>query len=654
MEVVPDESLMYHAQRNHFSNWLAMRGYLEIANRIKAYNDLDNIGNLRDLLKALLKRQRKMRQKNSIVDYFQLETYDPEVNLVRIGGGSLGGKARGIIFISIFLRRFDLGNRFPDIDINVPDAAMIGTDIFDGFMERNKIRISFDQGLSDEEVDEIFLKGDFDPAFVRDLRAYLSYHQRPVAVRSSSLLEDSAFQPFAGIYNTFMVPCCALDPVERLNIVLQAIKRVYASCYHQKALVYLMTTGNRIEDEKMAVLIQDIVGEAHDGYFYPVFSGNLQTYNFYPLDKIQREDGIANVALGLGKTVVSGMKTLRFSPKHPSVLTQFYDRKSILRNSQSHFYALKTALENVKLTGSEEDNMALLPLDIAEKHGTLGPVASVYETESEMFRESLFEDGPRIVTFANILKWKIFPLDQILIDLMNFGRSSLGCEVELEFAGNVSLDREKKPSFSILQIRPLITHSEMPLLNKESIDNNDILCSSNACLGNGLKTNICDLIFVKLDGFNTSNTRAIAREIGKLNKEFDKKSPYLLVGPGRWGSSDFLLGIPVDWNDISNVGAIIEVGLPSFHVDPSFGSHFFQNLVSLGIEYFFTSPKNYKKSLDLDWLNNQKPFCETRFLKHLRFSNAMTIQTDGKEGTGFILKPGLFERYMEKEQEQLL
>lgn len=645
MDIVSDKSIEYHAQRNHFSNWLAMRGYLEFASRIKAYNDLDEIGNFRSLLKALLKRQRRMKHKNAIVDFFNPENYDPDVNLVRIGGGSLGGKARGIIFVSIFIKRFDLGGHFPDVDIDVPATAMIGTDVYDDFLERNNIRLILNRDLSDEEVNKIFLLGKFDPEFEEHIRTYLLYHQNPVAVRSSSLLEDSVFQPFAGIYSTFMIPCCMSDPEERLDLTLQAIKLVFATCFHEKARAYLKSTGNRHEDEKMAVMIQDIVGEQHGDYFYPTFAGNLQTYNFYPMDKIVREDGMANVALGLGRTVVNGEKSLRFSPKHPSVLLQFYDRKSIFRNSQSHFYALKLKNETRTLTGSEADNLELLPLEVAEEHGVLGPVASVYSAESDNFRESLFEDGPRIITFANILKWKIFPLDKILIDMMNFGRRGLGCEVEIEFAVNLVPDKKKKPQFTVLQIRPLITQNEMPLIGRDSVEDEDLVCHSQACLGNGTKANIRHVIFVKLDTFSSTKTKAIAKEIGQLNKGFTENDPYLLIGPGRWGSSDSLLGIPVDWNDISKVGVVVEVGLPSFYVDPSFGSHFFQNLSSLSIDYFFTSPKNYKKNVNFSWLDSLEPKKETTYLKLFSFDQNMFVQIDGREGHGFIIKPGMAEKY---------
>ena len=645
MDIVPDPAVAYHAQRNHFSNWLAMRGYLEVATRVKAFNDLEQLGNFRSLFKALLKRQRRIKHKNAIVDYFNPDNYDPEINLVRIGGGSLGGKARGIIFVSIFIKRFDLGRRFPNVNINVPSTAMVGTDIFDQFLDVNGIKNQLTPELSSVEINRIFLGGQFDQIFVEHLRVYLSYHQKPVAVRSSSLLEDSDFQPFAGVYKTFMIPCCAADLSKRLDLTLQAIKLVYASVFQKLAQVYLKTTGSHPEDEKMAVMIQDVVGERHGDYFYPTFAGNLQSYNFYPFDHIRRSDGIANVALGLGRTVVNGEKSLRFSPKHPQKLPQYYDKRSIFKNSQSHFYALKLSEEKVQMTGDEADHLALLPLAVAEEQGVLQTVASVYSVASDVFRESLFEEGPRIITFANILKWKIFPLDQILIDMMNFGRRGLGCEVEMEFAANAFLDQTRKQTFSILQIRPLITQNEMPLLEYDSIEEEDLICQSESCLGNGLKTQIKHIIMVKLDEFSSAKTRNIVKEIAYFNASLAAEESYLLIGPGRWGSSDPLLGIPVDWKDISNVGAIIEVGLPHYYVEPSFGSHFFQNLSSLCIAYFSTSPKNYQKNLNLGWLDSIKPQKETKLLKQLSFTEPLTIQINGKNGFGFILKPGLFEKY---------
>lgn len=644
LDIITVESLTYHAKRNHFSNWLAMRGYLEIAAEIKKFSDLDKIEKLRNLLKKLVTLQRRKKHKEAIVDYFNPDHFDPETRIVRFGNGSLGGKARGIVFISIYLKRFNWGKRFPEIDINIPKTAVIGTDIYDDFLQRNQIWARFTPELSDDGINSVFLRGDFDPDFVDLLKEYLQFHTGPQAIRSSSLLEDSVFQPFAGIYKTYMIPEYT-DPEARLQRILEGIKLVYASTFQHRAQAYMKATGNRFEDEKMAVIIQNVVGTKNGEYYYPTLAGNLQTYNFYPLDKIKREDGIANVVLGLGKAVVEGEKSLRFSPQHPNVLVQYYDEKSIFRSSQSTFYALHLDSGENKLSGDEGDNLVRLPLGIAEKHGVLEAVASVYSANDKTFRESLFIPGPRIITFANILKWKIFPLADILNDLMSFGRRGMGCEVEFEFAANVSLDKSRKPVFSILQIRPLITHNEVPLINLTRVKDDDIICKSKVCLGNGLNNDIKDVIYIKLEDFDSNKTKTIAREISELNSQFSREQPYVLIGPGRWGSADPSLGIPVNWGQISNVGAIVEVGIPDFYVEPSFGSHFFQNLISLGIGYFVSSPKTYKENIDFKWLDKSTVENETTHLKHLKFDETVAIQIDGKEGHGFILKPGVFKKY---------
>ena len=402
----------------------------------------------------------------------------------------------------------------------------------------------------------------------------------------------------------------------------------------------MKTTGNRIDDEKMGIIIQNAVGKQYGDYFYPTFSGTLQTYNFYPVDKINRENGIANVALGLGRTIANGEKSLRFSPSFPTALLQYYNVDSIFQNSQSKFYAIDLKNDKEILSGKEDDNLKHLPLQEAEAHGTLDTVASVYSFDDNRFKESLHEKGPRIITFANILKWNIFPLAPILSDLVNYGRKGLGCEVEMEFAANVSVDNSIPPTFYILQIRPLITHSEEPLIDPEHVTSEDLICTSDICLGNGIYSDISDIILVKLSGFNSSLTQKISGEISYFNKKFNRDRGYMLIGPGRWGSADPLLGIPVNWNDISNVKSIIEVGLPTFHVDPSFGSHFFQNLTSLNISYFVTSPKDYLEDINWEWLNSAPVEEETEFLKHIKLDDTIKIQVNGKNGFGIALKPG--------------
>lgn len=635
---VPPESIEYHAKRNLFSNWLAVRGYSRLASEIRQLNNLKDIEKLRIDIIDLIEKHRKLRHSDGILNY-NPDSYDPDTKYVRFGGGSLGGKARGLAFMAVFLKRFDWKNRYPEIEIQVPKTAFVGTDIFDDFIEENQIHEKLHLEMCDAEINELFQSGDFNPELVKDLMTYLEYNQQPLAVRSSSLLEDSVFQPFAGIFDTFMIPNCNEDMDIRLNHLLTAMKLVYASTFHKKSQSYMKTTGNRIDDEKMGIVIQNVVGKQYDDYFYPTFSGTLQTYNFYPVDKINRENGIANVALGLGRTIANGEKSLRFSPSFPKALLQYYNVDSIFQNSQSKFYAINLKNDNKILSGKEDDNLKHLPLQEAEAHGTLDTVASVYSFDDSRFKESLQEKGPRIITFANILKWNVFPLAPILSDLVSYGRKGLGCEVEMEFAANVSMDNSVPPTFYILQIRPLITHSEEPLIDPDQVTNDDLICTSNICLGNGIYSDISDIILVKLSGFNSSLTQTIASEISQFNKKFNKDHGYMLIGPGRWGSADPLLGIPVNWNDISNVKSIIEVGLPTFHVDPSFGSHFFQNLTSLNISYFVTSPKDYLEVINWEWLNSVPVEQETQFLKHIKLDDSIKIQVNGKNGFGIALKP---------------
>lgn len=638
LDIVPQGSVKYHAVHNHFSNWLAVRGHLKLADQIRAFNDYSDIENLRKTFKAQISAFRKKSSATGITD-FNSEHYDPDVKFIRFGGGSLGGKARGLAFMSKFLKQYDLSKRYENAVLQVPETAIIGTDIFDEFIETNGIKDQLSIDLTDDEVNLLFLKGEFDLNFIKDIKQYLEYHQSPLAVRSSSLLEDSDFQPFAGIYNTYMIPNASPDIDVRLARILKAMKLVYASTFHRQSRAYMETTGNRIDDEKMGIIIQRITGEQHQDHFYPTFSGDLQTYNFYPIDKIKREDGVANVALGLGKTVASGEKSLRFCPSYPTVLLQFYNKETVFKNSQNTFYALNMEGAEGVLKGTEEENLDKLHIREAEKHGTLNKVASVYSPNDNTFKEPLRFPGPRVVTFANILKWEIFPLAEMLEDLIYFGRKSFGCEVEIEFAGNIPNDASQKATLSILQIRPLITHHEEKSIDLDQLKEDETVFKSKICLGNGYFSDSKDIIYVKPDAFKTSLTEEISREIGELNKGFSSEYGYTLIGPGRWGSSDPFLGIPVHWEDISFVKSIVEVGMPTFYVDPSFGSHFFQNLTSLDISYFVTAPDKFETDIDWKWLDQQSLIRETKYLKHIRLNDFLQIQIDGRIGFGVAVKP---------------
>jgi hypothetical protein len=490
-------------------------------------------------------------------------------------------------------------------------------------------------------VDELFREGIFPGEFVSQIHAYLGNHANPLAVRSSSLLEDSLFQPFAGIYSTYMLPNCSPALDERVHQLLEALKLVYASICHKEAIAYMQSTGNRPEEEKMAVVIQHLSGEHHGDYYYPAFSGVAQSLNYYPQPGMRREEGLITVALGLGRTVVEGERALKFNPARPGVLPQFFDERSTLNSSQSHFYALEMLDCNRVLSGGEQTNLNRLPLSTAEEHGTLQLVGSVYAPADGTFRENLFEQGPRVVTFANILKWKVMPLAEILQDLIELGKIGMGCEVEMEFAVSRAPEEDKPPEVSVLQIRPMVTFERPHLVDLEKTTPEDLLATSSICLGNGDNISIHDILYVKIDGFKLQDTQRIAKELKELNARFSPERPYLLVGPGRWGTADPLMGIPVQWNHIANARSIIEVGLPDLYVEPSFGSHFFQNITSLGISYFTIPPNRLEQDLNRTWLESSGVRNETEHICHLKFDEPLIIQVDGSKGSGMILRPGL-------------
>ncbi|MCF7825174.1 MAG: hypothetical protein K9N29_00865 [Candidatus Marinimicrobia bacterium] len=641
LESVPIQSIEYHSRRDHFSNWLAVRGYFDLADFLKpiSYDEFEDPEEFRKILLDAIERQRVLQHFDNI-GYFDIDTYDPTITAVRIGGGSIGGKARGLAFLIAHKRRFDFSQKYPGIQIGVPQFAVVGTDIYESFLDINKLNVKAAEAETNEEIDELFRKAVFPGNFTAQLHSYLGHHSGPLAVRSSSLLEDSLFQPFAGIYSTYMLPNCSPALDTRLFQLLEAIKLVYASGFHREAVAYLKSTGNRPEDEKMAVVIQHLCGRHHGDYYYPSFSGVLQTLNYYPQGSMQREEGLATIALGLGRTVVNGEKALKFSPKRPNVLPQYYDEHSILKNSQNKFYALDTARCELPLESGESSNLVQLDLKIAEEHGSLDQIASVYSFQDGRFRDSLFEAGPRIITFANILKWKSLPLANMLSDLMGFGKIGMGCEVEMEFAVNLP-DKSGEPAeLSILQIRPMVTFERPHLVDLTQAAKTDEIFKSDICLGNGDNIEIHDLVYIDIDHFEILKSQQIAQEIRVINREFSPEKSYLLVGPGRWGTADPMLGIPVSWNFISNARSIVEVGLPNLYVDPSFGSHFFQNITSLGISYFTIPPRLLTENMNLEWFKSQKPTSQTKYLKHFHFEDPFVIQVDGMKGEGHVWRPG--------------
>ncbi len=645
LKVIPDDSLVYHASRNHFSKWLKARTEFYLAHRLRPHKvtDFNSVQGLRDRLLSSLQEYRKFQQRGIIMD-FNKEFFDPKNSFARIGGGSLGGKARGLAFINTMITNYNINKNFDDVEISVPSAIVIGTDIFDRFILENKLEQYAFLDIDDLEITTAFVDAPYFPAeIISKLRKYLEITTTPLAVRSSSLLEDSQFQPFAGVYETYMIPNSNPDIEVRLDELLQSIKSVYASTFHKKAKDYMKATSYRLEEEKMAVVIQRLVGSQRDQRFYPDFAGVAKSYNFYPIPPQKSTDGIAHVALGLGKTVVEGGNTVRFCPKYPKHLIQFFSSKETLKNAQQKFYALDLNGKLEHHPESIEDPLVKkYSLVDSEKDGTLYTVGSTYSSENDAVFDGISREGLRVVTFAPILKHKIFPLPEILDLLLDFGAWGMGTPVEIEFAVNLDVPEGERKEFAMLQMRPMVLSREVEELMFGDVQNYDLICRSEQVLGNGAINGIYDVVIVDINKFDRAKSKEVAMEVSKLNsKLLNEKKPYLLIGVGRWGSLDPWLGIPVTWDQISGAAVIVESGFKDFQVTPSQGSHFFQNLTSFRVGYFTVNSNEQINFIDWDWLNNQKAIEEFTFTRHLQFEQPISVRINGQENKGIILKPGI-------------
>ncbi len=634
----PDESLTFHALHNHFSNWFMARTEFELAARIrpKKVTDFATVEEMRKYLLGTLAEFRERSQSGVIAD-FSARMFDVTTSFARIGGGSMGGKARGLAFINALIRRYDLNQRFDNVHIAVPTSATLGTDVFDTFMDKNRLRNLVTKDVDDQAIARAFLKAKIPKAVHKKLSAFLERARYPLAVRSSSLLEDSLDQPFAGVYTTHMIPNNHRDLKVRREQLCDAIKLVYASMFFRGARHYLEATSHHAQEEKMGVILQEIIGSPHGQRFYPTFSGVGRSYNFYPTARMQPEDGVAYVALGLGKMVVEGGEGLMFSPAHPNTLPHFATIKDMLNNSQRHFFALDISKPGVYPTPDANANVLRLDLEVAEGDGTLAPIGSVYSPDNNAVYDGLSRPGTRLVTFAHVLKANLFPLAEILQTVLDIGRDGMGCPVEIEFAVDMSAD---PMVFGLLQIRPSVYDEECPPVDFGDLDHDRALCMSSQVLGNGRICGMHDIVYVRPDAFDSAYTREIANEIGVVNERIRQAGRQcILIGPGRWGSADRWLGIPVTWDQISTARVIVEAALKDFVVTPSQGTHFFQNLTSLRIGYFTVNPAAGEGFIDWDWLAAQPAVEENRFLRHLFLAEPLDALLDGKTRKGFILKP---------------
>jgi CheY-like chemotaxis protein len=647
--MISDESLLYHAERNDFSTWLMARTEFDLAHALRPQKaeDFETAGELRSYLLSSLKQWME-RYRAGQVEEFSSETFDYDTEFVKIGSGSLGGKGRGLAFINALFNIYRINDEFPEVKIFVPPTAVVATGVFDRFMENpGLIELVFHMENSnnsqsslkrDRTIARAFLEKPI-PDDVREmLYTFLEEVRYPLAVRSSSLLEDSPAYPFAGIYSTYMLPNNSPDIDVRMLQLLSAIKLVYASTYYSESVAYIETTPNRLEEEKMAVVIQQIVAREYGDAFYPNFAGVAKSYNFYPLDGMSEKCGIASVALGLGGTVVNGGKCVRFSPDSPEKLYQFSSTDEYLRNSQRDFLALDLGeSESVDAANPWEDiHLVSLDLSRAQEDGTLASVGSVYSADNDMIVDGTFRPGAKLVTMAGVLKGNFFPLAPLLKHLLKIGKVAFSSDIEIEFAVNLG-NKSKKESneFGFLQIRPM-GHTSGILPEVADIDEKDAICISHQVLGLGSIEDIRDIIYVSSSKFDRSKTTEIAGEIEKLNLKIRYlRRQSLLIGPGRWGSSDNWLGIPVKWNQISSVGCIVETPLPDMEVEPSQGTHFFQNITSMGIGYL-TLKRKSSDYLDYDYLENQTALEETKFLRYIHLYKPLRILINIRARIGTI------------------
>ncbi len=632
INVIPDDSLVYHSLRNHFSLWLMARGeirFAEVLARLRS-EDFDSIEHMRKFLTKTIQRLKYEKTKGKVVEFSEKEIHN-QSTIVKLSSGSLGGKGRGLVFINKLVYSFGINEKFKDIRVKTPSTFIIGTDTYDEFIEKNDLhKYIFDEKLKYEKLKNIFINAWLSEKLVEKLRKIVKHIKNPLAVRSSGLFEDSLTQPFAGVFETYIIPNNHPDFEVRLLQLIHAIKLVYASIYSPSTRNYIEAIDYKIEEEKMAVIIQELVGEKFDDYYYPHISGTAQSYNYYPFSYIKPKDGLASLALGLGVYVVGGGRAFHFSPKHPKLRN--YSLKDLVNNSQVYFYAVD--LNKKELNLLEGENAALKKLDIwdAEKHKTLKHLASVYDPNNNSLYPGIEKKGQRVLDFANILKYNYISLADTIDTILEIVREAMGAPVEIEFAVDLQKDNDKKASFYILQIKPLIGNVKNFDIDLKKINKNKLLFFTDNAMGNGFIENIKDVIYVCEENFDKSKTEEMAEELEKINKKMkDNAKKYVLIVPGRLGTRDKYLGLPVVWSQISQAAVIIETSLPGFPLDASAGSHFFHNVISMNVGFFSVQHSNSDHILKWNILEKQKTILEKKYLKHIEFKNNLIIKMDGKQ-----------------------
>ena len=634
---IPNDSMLYHVSRNHVSRWLCARAIFPVSAFLKhvTWHKLQDVDAHRQIIFDAIVQYRRMKN-IGIVAVFDRGKFDAYGHFARIGEGSLGGKGRGLAFLDNIIKKHTEFNRFPGATVSIPRTVVLCTDFFDEFMDKNNLYQIALSDASDDEILQHFLKAQLPDSLIADFFTFFDAVKSPIAVRSSSLLEDSHYQPFAGIYSTYMIPYLD-DRYEMLRMLAAAIKGVYASVFYKDSKAYMTATSNVIDQEKMAVILQEVVGRQYGDRYYPTFSGVLRSLNYYPIGDEKAEEGIANLALGLGKYIVDGGQTLRVSPYHPHQVLQTSEMETALRETQTRFYALD--MKNAATDFKADDGFNILNLRVkeADKDGSLNYIASTFDPYDQVIRDGIYEGGRKVISFCGVLQQGVFPLPELLQTAQKCGAEEMRRPVEIEFACNLNADRTGE--LYLLQIRPIVDSKQVLDEDLQAIADEQCLLRSHNSLGHGICEDVTDVVYVKTDeDFTAANNPAIARDVEAVNRRFlDEGRGYVLVGPGRWGSSDPWLGIPVKWPHISAARVIVEAGLKNYRVDPSQGTHFFQNLTSFGVGYFTINTFNGDGIFRKDILDAMPAINETQYVRHVRFDHPLKIMMDGKKQEGVVV-----------------
>jgi len=639
---IPNDSMLYHISRNHMSRWLCARAIFPVSAFLKTvtWHKLQDVDAHRQIIFDAIVQYRRMKN-IGVVAVFDRLKFDRYAHFARIGEGSLGGKGRGLAFLDNIIKRHVELNQFENATVSIPKTVVLCTDFFDEFMDRNNLWGIALSDASDEDILQHFLRAQLPDSLIADFFTFFDAVKSPIAVRSSSLLEDSHYQPFAGIYSTYMIPYLE-DKYEMLRMLACAIKGVYASVYYKDSKAYMTATSNVIDQEKMAVILQEVVGHQYGDHYYPTFSGVLRSLNYYPIGDETAEEGIASLALGLGKYIVDGGQTLRVSPYHPHQVLQTSEMETALKETQTRFYALDMSHVGDDFKVDDGFNIKSLRVKEADKDGSLNGIASTYDPYDQIIRDGIYEGGRKVISFCGVLQHGIFPLPEILQMAQKYGSEEMRRPVEIEFACNLnSTPKGTTGDFYLLQIRPIVDSKQVLDEDLAAIPDEQCLLRSHNSLGHGISEDVVDVVYVKTDDdFTAANNPYIADEIEQINRKFlDADKNYVLIGPGRWGSSDYWLGIPVKWPHISAARVIVEEGLKNYHVDPSQGTHFFQNLTSFGVGYFTINTYTGDGVLQRDVLDAMPAVEETEYVRHVRFDRPLKIMMDGKKQHGVVLLP---------------